>query len=72
MELGFPDGSAEKNLPAMQETTYNARDAGLILGQNNLLEKKMATHSSILAWRTSWTEELSRPQFTGLQRVGHD
>jgi len=35
------------------------------------LEKKMATHSSILAWRTPWTEESGRPQFMGSQRVGH-
>ena len=52
LELGFPDGSAGKNLPAMQETTYNARDVGLILGWNNLLEKKMATYSTILAWKS--------------------
>ena len=60
MELGFPDGSAGKNLPAMQETTYNARDVGLILGWNNLLEKKMATYSTILAWKIPWTEEPAR------------
>ena len=39
------------------------------LGQEDLLEKEMATHSSILAWRIPWTEEL---QSTGSQRVGHD
>ena len=37
-----------------------------------LLEKEMATHSTILAWRISWTEEPSRLQSTGSQRVGHD
>ena len=36
------------------------------------LEKEMATHSSILAWRIPWTEEPGRLQSTGLQRVGHD
>ena len=39
------------------------------LGQEDPLEKEMATHSSILAWRIPWTEEL---QSTGSQRVGHD
>ena len=42
---GFPDGSAVKNLPAMQETQIQS------LGREDLLEKEMATHSSILAWR---------------------
>ena len=36
------------------------------------LEKEMTTHSSILAWRIPWTEELGGVQFMGLQRVGHD
>ena len=36
------------------------------------LEKEMATHSSILAWKISWMEELIRLQSMGLQRVGHD
>ena len=36
------------------------------------LEKGMATHSSVLAWRISWTEEPGRLQSIGLQRVGHD
>ena len=36
------------------------------------LEKEMATHSSVLAWRIPWTEKPSRLQFTGSQRVGHD
>ena len=43
-----------KNLPAMQETGVR------FLGQKDPLEKKMATHSSILAWRITWTEELGR------------
>ena len=41
------------------------------LGQEDLLEKEKATHSSILAWRIPWTEEAEWLQFTGLQRVGH-
>ena len=44
---GFPDGSAVKNLPAK---AGDIRDLGLIPGQENLLEKEMATHSGILAW----------------------
>ena len=42
------------------------------LGQEDPLEKGMATHSSILAWRIPWTEEPGGLQSTGLQRVGHD
>ena len=42
------------------------------LGQEDPLEKEMATHSSILAWKTQWTEEPGRLQSTGLQRVSHD
>ena len=41
-------------------------------GREDPLEKEMATHSSILAWRIPWTEEPCRLQSTGLQRVGHD
>ena len=55
-----------KNLPAMQETLVRS------LGREDPLEKEMATHSSILAWRIPWTEEPSGLQSTGLQRVGHD
>ena len=42
------------------------------LGWEDLLEKEMAAHSSILAWRISWTEEPGGPQSIGSQRVGHD
>ena len=42
------------------------------LGQEDALEKEMATHSSILAWRIPWTEEPGRLQSIGLQRVGHN
>ena len=55
-----------KHLPAMQETRVQS------LGREDPLEKEMATHSSILAWRTPWTEEPGRLQSTGSQRVGHD
>ena len=55
-----------KNPPA------NAGDSGLILGQEDPLEKEMATHSSILAWQIPWTEEPGGLQSMGLQRVGHD
>ena len=55
-----------KNLPAMQEIWVQS------LGQENPLEKGMATYSSILAWRIPWTEEPGRLQSIGSQRVGHD
>ena len=55
-----------KNLPAMQETRVQS------LGQEDPLEKRMATHSSILAQRIPWTEEPAELQSTGSQRVGHD
>ena len=48
-----------KNLPAMQEMQETWV---LSLGQEDPLEKEMATHSSILAWRIPWTEELGGPQ----------
>ena len=41
------------------------------LGQEDLLEKEMATHFSTLAWKIAWTEEPGGLQFMGLQRVGH-
>ena len=55
-----------KNLPAVQETWVRS------LGQEDSLEKGMATHSSILAGRISWTEETVRLQSIELQRVGHE
>ena len=55
-----------KNLPAMKKTRVQS------LGQENLLEKGMATHPSILAWRIPRTEEPGRPQSMGLQRVRLD
>ena len=56
-----------KNLPTRQEIRVQ------FLGQEDPLEKEMATHSSILAWRIPWTEEEPDGlQSMGLQRVGHD
>ena len=55
-----------KNLPAMQETCVQS------LGQEDPLEKEMATHSYTLAWKIPWTEEPGRLQSMGLQRVEHD
>ena len=54
------------NLPAIQETWLR------FLGWEDPLEKGMATHSSILAWRIPWTEEPGGLQSMGSQRVGHD
>ena len=53
-------------------SAYNVEDLGSIPGWEDILEKEMATHSSILAWKISWTEDPGRLQSMGLQRVGHD
>ena len=50
----------------------NAGDLGSSLGWEDALEKEMATHSSILAWRIPWTEDPGGLESTGSQRVGHD
>ena len=55
-----------KNPPAEQETQFRS------LGQEDPLEKGVATHSSILAWRIPWTEDSGRLQSMGSQRVGRD
>ena len=55
-----------KNPPPIQETQVQS------LGQEDPLEKGMATHSSILVWRIPWTEEPGRLQSMGSQRVGHN
>ena len=55
-----------KNSPAVQETRV------LPLSQEDPLEKEMATHPSILAWRISWMEEPGGQESTGWQRVGQD
>ena len=68
--FGYPGASLVaqrlKCLPAMRETWVWS------LGQEDLLEKEMATHSSILAWRIPWTEELGGLQSMESQRAGHD
>ena len=55
-----------KNLPAMQETWIQS------LGQEDPLEKEMAAHSSILAWRIPWKEEPGGLYSIGSQRIGHN
>ena len=55
-----------KHLPTMLETWVR------MLGWEDFLEKEMATHSGILAWRIPWTEEPAGLQSMGSQRVGHD
>ena len=55
-----------KRLPGMWETGIQS------LGREDPLEKEMAAHSSILAWRNPWMEEPGRLQSMGSQRVGHD
>ena len=59
LKKGFPGGSDGK------ESACNAGDWDSILSQEDPLEKEMATHSSILAWRIPWTEEPGRLQPTG-------
>ena len=54
------------HLPAVQETQVRS------LGHEDPLEKGMATHSSVLAWRIPWTEEADGLQSMGSQRIGHD
>ena len=62
-------GLVVKNPPA---NAGDARDSGFDLGQEDALEKELATHSNILAWRIPWTEEPGGLQSTESQRVGHD
>ena len=62
----FPGGSDSK------ASTYNAGDPVQSLGQEDLLEKKMATQSSILAWRIPWTKEHGRLQSMGSQRIRYN
>ena len=64
--MNFPVAHTGKNLLVMQEIWVQS------VGWEVLLEKGMATHSSILAWRSPWTEETGGLQSSGSQRVGHD
>ena len=66
MFSGLPGGSVVKNPPAKQEMRVQ------LLGWEDPLEKDMATHSSILAWKISWTEEPRGLQSMGSQRVRKD
>ena len=63
MNKGFLGNSAVKNPPVMQETRVQS------LGQEDPLEKEIATHSSILAWRIPWTEESGELKSMELQRI---
>ena len=63
---GLPGGPVVKNPPSMQETWV------LSMGQEDPLEDKMATHSSVFAWRIPWTEEPGGLQSMGSQGIGHD
>ena len=62
--LSFPGGSMVKNSPA------DAGDLSPMLGWEDPLEKEMATHSGILAWKIPWTKEAGGLQSMGSQRVG--
>ena len=62
--MGFSGGSVVKNLPATQETWVQS------LGHEDLLEREMVTHSSILAWESPWTEEPGGLKSMWWQRVG--
>ena len=64
-KVGFPGGSAVKNLSAVREAQEILVQS---LGLEDLLEEEMATYSSILAWRIPWTEEPGRLQPMGLQK----
>ena len=65
--VGFPGGSGYS-----KESACSAGDLGSIPGREDALEKEKETHSSILAWRSPWTEEPGGLQSMGLQAVGHD
>ena len=67
--MSFPGSAMVKNSPA---NAGDARDAGLILGQEDLIEKEMETHSSILDWKIPWPEEAVQLQSMGSQRVRHN
>ena len=66
VKLGSPGGSDGK------ESACNAGDLGLTLGLEDSLEKSTATHSSIRAWRSPWTEEPGGLLCMGSRGIGHD
>ena len=61
---GFPSGSVVKNPPVMQETWAG----DIFMGREDPLEREMATHPRILAWKIPWTEEPGRLQYRGSQK----
>ena len=61
--MDFTDGASDKELPG---NAGGVRDADLVPGSGRCLEKEMATHSSILAWKTPWTEKPGGVQSEGL------
>ena len=69
MYMGFPSGTVVKNLPAIQEPQEMLVQSP---GGEDPLEEGMATHSSMLAWRTPWAEEPGGLQSIEAQRVGHN
>ena len=69
LHMGLPGDSAGKNPLAMQESRETWVRS---LGQEDPLEKGMATHSSILPWRIPWTEKPGGLQSMRSHRVGHD
>ena len=69
MLRGFSSGTLGENLPTIAGDTG---DLGSIPGSGRSPEEGMTTHSSILAWKIPWTEELSGLQSMGLQRTGHN
>ena len=69
----LPDPGIEPKSPALQADALTSEPPGVqSLSQEDPLEKELATHSSILAWRIPWTEESSGLQSIGSQRVGYD
>ena len=65
---GLPAALVVKDLPTKAEDT---RDKGLIPGSGRPLDEEMATHSNILPWEISWTEDPGELQSMGLQRIRH-
>ena len=69
MYMGFPGGTSGKELTA---SVRDVRDAGSIPGSRRSPGGRHSNHSTILAWRIPWTEELGGLQSIGSQRVRHD
>ena len=69
---GFPGSSGIPGGSEGKASACNAGDPGSSLSREGPLEKEMATRSSTVAWKIPWTEECSRLQSMGSQRVRHD